>query len=325
MNRKGILISLFVAFLVMVLPSFAKAQEIVLEGPLVGQPAVRKLLLLREGRLSISPMTGMTVLDTFRRNVLLGLKLEYSVFEWFSIGIYGTGFLHGDVLDTKLTSEIESKSRDNIMNLPDADHVRDQIGTVNGLLTLQLSFIPLRGKMGLFKALFLNADFYFFIGGGIGFVKDRGYAEDEYSQDAIKASVNGDYGYLDNLPCQDRAPRDGKADDYNRCLVMQNRIAAVIPTFGAGFDLFVNEWLAINLEYRAIPLKINVSGTDEYGMNANRTLGDPGYYNRSATFPDHKIDEKDRVFTILHTVNLGVSFYFTFGKTKSIMKPRVTD
>jgi hypothetical protein len=335
MFRRTLIKMAFALVVAMVAAPELRAQEIVLEGPLVGQPAVRKLFLLRKGRLSVMPMAGLTMLDTYRRNVLIGGKIEYSILDWFAIGVWGTYAFNGGScnssactwLDTKLTKEINDKSRDNIMNLPDATMVGKQIGTVNGLLTFQLSFIPLRGKLGLFKALFLNADFYFFIGGGIGFVTDRAYAEDEYSIDAVKAKsdpVNGP-GYIANLPCLDQHPRDGKADDYGRCMQMKSRVVAVVPTFGAGFDLFINEWLAINIEYRALPMKLNVSGTDEYGLNANGTPGDPGYYNRSAGFPDHKIDDKDRVFTLIHTVNFGLAFYFTFGKSKGIMKSRLTD
>jgi len=312
---------LFALLIVMTLAPELKAQEIVLEGPLVGQPAVRKMVLLREGRLSLSPFVGVTLLDTYRRNVLLGAKLEYNIYDWLGIGIWGAFAINGGTcgstictwLDTKLTKEIKSKARSNVMNLPDADRVREQIGGINGMLTFQLTFTPLRGKLGLFKALFINADFYLFLGGGIGFVKDRGGASDELALGVVDPT------------CDDVNPRDGMADSYNDCVKMESRIVAILPTVGAGLDLFANEWLAVNIEYRGLPMKLNISGTDEYGMTASGREADPGYYNKKAGFPDHKINKKDRVFTWVHTVNLGISFYFTFGKSKGIFKSRQTD
>ena len=320
MRKRSLIKILFVVLLAMTAAPQLRAQEIVLEGPLVGQPAVRKMLMLHEGRPSITPFAGTTLLDTYRRNVLIGGKLEYSFFEYLGIGIWGAFAINGGLcdstactwLDTKLTKEIKSKARANVMNLPNAGRVREQIGSVNGLLTFQLTFTPLRGKLGLFKALFLNADFYLFLGGGVGFVKDRGYADDQ--------TVNPTAA-----TCMDANPRDGMADDYNSCVKMKTRVVAVIPTFGAGLNLFAKEWLAINIEYRALPMKLNISGTDEYGQTASGKSADPGYYNGKAGFPDHKISKKDRVFTLIHNVSIGLTFFFTFGKTPSIFKARVTD
>jgi len=306
--------------LVMTCAPLLRAQEIVLEGPLVGQPAVRKMHLLREGRLSVTPSVGTTLLDTYRRNVFIGAMLEYSVYDWFAVGVWGVYSFNGGTcdasactwLDTKLTKEVESKARSNVMNIPDADKFHKQVGTIQGLLTFDLKFIPLRGKLGLFKSLFLQSDFYVFIGAGVGFVKERGYASD---------SLSGNAAYN----CRDETPADGKADDYNACMTMKSRTIAVVPSIGAGFDFFIKEWLAINIEYRGLPMKFNISGTDEYGHNASGKDQDPGYYNKKAKFPDHKIDGKDRVFTWINAINFGLSFYFTFGKTEGIFKTRITD
>lgn len=324
MRKRSLITILFVLLIVMTVAPQLKAQEIVLEGPLVGQPAVRKMLLMREGRISISPLVGTTLLDKYRRNVIIGAKLEYSFFDWLAIGIWGGYAINGGTcdstactwLDTKLTKEIKDKARANVMNLPDANRVREQIGSINGLITAQLTFIPLRGKLGLFKALFLNADFYLFLGGGLGVVKDRG-TKGNKATDILGDPVAP--------TCADTNPRDGMADDYNSCVKMESRIVAVVPTFGGGLDLFVNEWLAINIEYRALPMKLNISGTDEYGMTSGGKSANPGYYNKKAGFPDHIIDKKDTVFTLVHVVNFGVSFFFTFGKSEGLLKARVAD
>ncbi len=323
MHRKPLIKILFVLLIAMVAAPQARAQAIMLEGPLVGQPAVKKMRLLREGRLSIMPNFGVTLLDRYRQNVLIGLKMEYSFFEWLAIGIYGVGAINTascvhdcSHMDTKLTDEVKSKARSSVLNLPDAARFDEQVGSIQGILTARIILVPLRGKLGLFKSLFLNADFYVFLGGGIAWIKDRSWA---YAGGDPQAAANVDYN------CRDESPTDGMADDYNSCVRMESRIAMALPTVGAGFDLFINDWLAFNIEYQGIPLKMNQSGTDEYGHDANQNNADPGYYNKSAKFPDGYIDDKDRVFTWVSVINFGLTFYFTFGKSEGIFKPRVTD
>ena len=326
MHRKTLIKILFVLMIAMAAAPQARAQAIMLEGPLVGQPAVKKMRLLREGRLSIMPNFGVTLLDKYRQNVLIGLKIEYSIFEWLAVGLFGVGAINSGScvhdcshLDTTLTDEIKSKARSSVLNLPDASRFDEQVGSIQGILTVRLILVPLRGKLGLFKSLFLNADFYVFLGAGIAWIKDRG---DAYAGGDPTNPI--DFNHAD-YNCDDVAPTDGMADVYSDCVKMESRITAAIPTVGAGFDLFIKDWLAFNIEYQGIPLKMNQSGTDEYGHTSNQNDADPGYYNRSAKFPDGYIDEKDRVFTWVSVINFGLTFYFTFGKTEGTFKPRITD
>ena len=53
----------------------ASAQEILLEGPLAGEPAVRKLIQYRKLRVSIGPQVGMTILNDYMHNILLVRKV----------------------------------------------------------------------------------------------------------------------------------------------------------------------------------------------------------------------------------------------------------
>jgi len=211
----------------------AQAQEIILEGPLVGQPAVRHLKLLRKGRLSIAPNIGFTLQDDFRRNIIFGAKIEYNITDWLSIGVWG-GYSLG--VDTKLTKSIKSKAVSNQMNLPDSNRVGNQIGKLNWITTLQLNIIPFRGKIAFFSKGFVAADLYIFVGAGVAGVEDRGYAADE------EASLD-DPGYDGNksVTCQD-TNSDGVADNYDACLNMESRVTFV-PTFGVGLDFFANEWM----------------------------------------------------------------------------------
>jgi outer membrane beta-barrel protein len=307
----------------------AVAQEIVLEGPLVGQPAVRKLMLLRKGRLSIAPNIGFTLVDDFRRNIILGGKLEYNILDWLSIGVWG-GYSLG--VETQLTDEIKAKARSNRMNLPRHNHIGDQIGKMNWITTLQLNVIPFRGKIARFSKVFLQADIYLFFGGGVAGVEDRGYAADDEAQEMYNLSMADPTIPVDPafkpppvgvpVPCADIYPNDGMADDYNRCLTMESRVTFV-PTFGGGVTLFVNKWMSLNIEYRAIPFRINKSGTDEVGMNKNRQFYKDGSVKKF-NFPNHVINNDDRVWHFNHSLQISYSFYFNFSGP-GVFQPSVTD
>jgi outer membrane beta-barrel protein len=298
----------------------AYAQEIILEGPLVGQPAVRHLKLLRKGRLSIAPNIGFTLVDDFRRNIILGGRLEYNILDWLSVGVWG-GYSLG--VNTMLTKEIKKKAQSNVMNLPEKDRIANQIGKLNWITTLQFNVIPFRGKLAMFSKLFLAADIYLFVGGGVAGIEDRGYAADEEAtigDPALKME-----GANPVITCYDREPAggDGKADDYNQCLNMEKRVTFV-PTFGGGVTLFVNEWMSLNLEYRAIPFKMNKSGTDEVGMNAKRKFYSGSGSAKNYEFPNHVINEDDRVWHFNHSLQISYSFYFNFGGP-GVFEPSVTD
>ena len=141
MHRKTLIKILFVLLIAMAAAPQARAQAIMLEGPLVGQPAVKKMRLLREGRLSLMPNFGVTLLDRYRQNVFIGLKMEYSFYEWLAIGIFGVGVINAGPcvhdcshMDTKLTDEITGKARSSVLNLPDASRFRDQVGDDDALV-----------------------------------------------------------------------------------------------------------------------------------------------------------------------------------------------
>lgn len=303
----------------------AHAQEIILEGPLVGQPAVRHLKLLRKGRLSIAPNIGFTLVDDFRRNIIFGGKLEYNILDWLSVGVWG-GYSLG--VNTLLTKKIKKTAQSNTMNLPEKNRIAAQIGKLNWITTLQFNIIPFRGKLSMFSKLFLAADIYLFVGGGVAGIEDRGYAADDVARTLWERGINDPALQADEtgapyINCQDVAPNDGKADDLNLCLDMQSRVAFV-PTFGVGVTMFVNEWMSLNLEYRAIPFKMNKSGTDEVGMNAKRKFYSGNGSAKDYEFPNHIINDDDRVWHFNHSLQISYAFYFNFSG-KEVMKASITD
>ena len=73
---RAVLASLAVGGVAVGAASAADAQEIQLTGPLKGAPAVRHLRLYREGRFEIAPTVSFTLLDEYRRTILVGARAQ---------------------------------------------------------------------------------------------------------------------------------------------------------------------------------------------------------------------------------------------------------
>jgi outer membrane beta-barrel protein len=258
-------------------PAPARAQEILLEGPLAGAPAVRRLMLFREGRFFVTPMIGFTILDTYRRHMMFGAKAEYNIFDWLSAGVYGGG---GFGWRTSIGDQINDRGVDNVpnqdydLNFPLRGAVDQQLGQMQWMVGAEARVIPLRGKFSLFGKLFLAVDVYVNLGVGIVGIKERGDTD---------CSVDPATGLRPNCPLE---------DTYKP---MQARIA-VGPTFGGGVTIYFNDWIGLNLEYRSTPFTWNQSGTDEYGT--------------SEVDLDQKIDENDRFLYWNQMMFIGCTFAF---------------
>jgi outer membrane beta-barrel protein len=276
MKIKIILMVVLASVGLSVAPAPARAQEILLEGPLAGAPAVRRLALLREGRFFVTPNIAFTILDTYRRHILFGAKAEYNIFDWLSAGIYfGGGFgwrtgIADQIADLGVTN-VPNQGYD--LNYPTNLNggLDNQLGQLQWLGAVEGRVIPLRGKLSLFGKLFLGIDVYVNIGVGIAGVKERG-----------------------NTDCSAQTPDDNICPT-DRYLPMQTRVA-VGPTFGGGVTVYFNDWIALNLEYRSTPFTWNQSGTDEYG--------------ESEVILDQKIDENDRYLAWNQMMFVGCTFAF---------------
>jgi outer membrane beta-barrel protein len=277
-------------------PSSAAAQEVQAKGPPAGAPAVRHLRAYRDHRFQIQPEFSSTLVDEFSRTLFVGAQIGYHFTDWLGVHAF---FDYGVSLDTDLTDQIEQtgqRTDTNALSLPDPSKFGSQIGQLKFLTGVQATFIPLRGKLALFQALFVDTDFYLFAGVAFAQVQERA---------DIKANSNG------NVPCSPesfRAARDsGDFASVNRaCLATQGQSAtrlAIAPTFGVGLSLYLTDYLALTLEYRAFPFKWNTSGTDEGGTGTNRQASSGG------KFPDGEIDESDRTKQFNQTFRLGFAFY----------------
>ena len=258
----------------------AHAQEVSVEGPLAGAPAVIGLRVYREMRFQVQLQVTASLEDEFSRAIITGGQLMFHPTDWLGIGVWG-GYAVTNI-DSALTDEIEDKGQTNAVNvlsLPDAKQFSTQIGRIRWVAAPQVQFIPLRGKLGIFEKLFVDTDFYILGGVGIAGIQERA---DVPADVANGCRATGDL-----------AAQIGCFDDTQG--VRTDRVA-IAPTFGAGISLYMADFLAMTLEWRAMPFAWNTSGTDEAG-------------DARGDYPDNAIDSKDHLSHFNHMFTLGFAFY----------------
>jgi outer membrane beta-barrel protein len=264
----------------------AQAQDVEITGPLAGAPAVRRMRIYRDGRFQLQPVFGFTLNDEFARTMLAGVQIGYHFTDWLGLhGFFQYGLFS---LDTGLTDQVGDRGQTterNRLSLPRPGKFSDQIGRLVFLSGVQATFIPLRGKLSLFQALFVDTDFYLFGGAAFAQVEER-------------ADVTTGICVL--------GATDFNVDACNRSQTARATRIQVAPTFGAGLSMYVTDFMGITLEYRAFPFKWNNSGTDEGGTNASRDA------DKNGEFPDGRIDDADRFFHFNQMFTLGLAFYLPF-------------
>jgi outer membrane beta-barrel protein len=261
----------------------AEAQEVQITGPLAGAPAVRHGRIYRDGRFQLQPTFGVTINDEFARSLLAGLQIGYHFTDWLGLQAffnYNTYALPTDLTDQ--IGKIGQSTEFNRLSLPSKEKFKRQIGQLQYMAGVQATFIPLRGKLALFQALFVDTDFYIFAGAAFVGVQER---------PDVKTTIckKGEMNY-----------------NLQSCIGTQKNSAtrmAIAPTFGVGLSLYFTDYLAMTLEYRAFPFRYNTSGTDEGGLNKQRKADTGG------EFPDGKITSADRTFQFNQMFGLGFAFY----------------
>lgn len=274
-------------------PPRAEAQDVQVTGPLAGAPAVRKMRVYRDGRFQIQPEFGATLVDEFSRTLFVGAQIGYHFTDWLGIHAF---FDYGLGLDTDLTKQVKDtgqRTDNNALSLPSPGNFDDQIGRINFLTGVQATFIPLRGKLALFQAAFVDTDFYLFAGAAFASVEER-------------SDVTGGTCTPERFRMA-RAQGTGAFNTANSaCLDTQglrtSRLA-IAPMFGVGLSMYLTDYLAMTFEWRAFPFKWNTSGTDEGGLNKNRDQ------DKSGPFPDGQIDDADRTSQFNQMFKLGFAFY----------------
>ena len=260
----------------------AGAQEIQLTGPLKGAPAVRHLRLYREGRLELAPSVSFTLLDEYRRTILIGGRLRYNfMLDWALARRVGRIRRHQHDHRLGRSHRRDLSPRDPLT----ADNINhnqspyggqasfnDQTAKISYVVAPQLTFIPFRGKLAIFNKIFVDTDFY--VAGGVGFV---GIQERE--------NCGGGGG---QLPATTRSRSTSPPRRRSRP-----------PSVGLKF--YPGGFWSLGVEYRApLPFAWNRSGFDERGSG-------PGN-----NFPDQKINSDDETFQFNQLVTIALGFYFPF-------------
>ena len=260
----------------------AHAQEVEVSGPLAGSPSVIALRAYREMRFQVQLHSTMTLQDEFSRAVMFGGQLTFHPTDWLGIGVWG-GFAPFHI-DTTLTDEVVDKGQTNqvnVLSLPNAANFDEQIGKVKWIAAPQLSFIPLRGKIGIFEALFVDVDFYISAGAAFAGVEERADVSGQ-AADACRAMGGGQLA--DQIRCFERT----QSQTASR--------VSIAPTAAFGFSFYMADFVALTFEYRVVPFSWNGSGTDEAGDSR----GD---------FPDGQINSDDRLLQLNQMMTLGFAFY----------------
>lgn len=262
--------------------SAADAQELQLTGPLKGAPAVRHLRLYRQGRFEIAPSVSFSLLDEYRRTILVGARVNYNITDWLAIGVWGAAGVVSSTTD--LTDKIDVTSpRDNLTAI-NVNHsgfpagqakgvapasFADQTAKISYVVAPQATFIPFRGKLAIFNKIFVDTDLY--LAAGVAFV---GIQE------------RGDCGGQGQLACNQPASFD---------LTSRTKIA---PTFGVGLTFYPSSFVSFGVEYRALPFSWNRSGFDSRGSGPN------------GNFPDNQVNSEDETFKFNQLVTVDVGFSF---------------
>ena len=255
----------------------ADAQELQLTGPLKGAPAVRHLRLYRQGRFEIAPSASFSLLDEYRRTILIGARVNYNITDWLAIGLWGAAGVVSSTTD--LTDQIDAKAPRDRLTATNVNHsalpagqgnppasFADQTAKISYVVSPQVTFTPFRGKLAIFNKIFVDTDLY--IAGGVAFV-------------GIQQRADCALG-----TCNQPASFD---------LASSTKIA---PTFGLGLTFYPSSFVSFGVEYRGLPFSWNRAGFDSRGSGPNNN------------FPDGQINSDDQTFKFNQFVTVDVGFSF---------------
>lgn len=311
-TRKLITICAFLAGAV-AMPSIASAAK---PGPLVGEPIVRKKLQYRKFRFQVTPFVGMSLSQPFVHMGYAGVRLGTHFAEW--VGVRGT-FAYGVVaLDSQLLRAVNDgglptgvEPGTNDLTFPGApacpgdgppcrelgesDNPAPLVHDFKSGLTraqwqgsLDAVFTPFSGKLGLFSAAFTQYDIYIF--GGLGLMGwSKHYKDSESTAEILGVETDP------SSPTYCAVQGQGQNSECLLHPVSADTGVKVGGSFGAGVNLMVADWIAVNLEIQDIVTSNNLAGL-------NTTFDDiPPVVNK---------DDKDVFHNV--TMQVGARFYIPF-------------
>jgi outer membrane beta-barrel protein len=278
-------------------------------GVLEDKPIVERKLELRKLRLQVTPYAGMSIAQPVFHVVSFGGKLQFDFTD--SLGVRGNFDFMPIALKTELTTKI-------LDTLPVADEdglrpddKKDELAPLkndfqHGVTRLQwlgsadVVFTPFSGKLGLFSSIFTEMDLYVF--GGVGFTNwVAQYPDVKSTSDALGLTPNTSNTSVAEGACEDR----DKVTNAECVLrpVKRDEGMKIGASFGAGFHIFLSDWLAINPEVQDIIIRHN-----DTGFSSNREVVPV-------------VDSKDAVLRHNATFRLGFTFYVPTKAKRRTTKP----
>jgi outer membrane beta-barrel protein len=283
------------------------------KGVLEGEPIVRKKLQLRKFRFQLTPYIGMSLSQPFVHMGYVGARAGVHFADWIGLR---AGFGYGVIgLDSKLLKAINNgglptglapgemdmsavggptcptepnggapcrRIIDDDNPAPLRHDFRAGVTKAQWQASVDAVFTPFSGKLGLFSAIFTEYDIYVF--GGLGLVGwNKRYG------DKSTAELLG----LDPATCI-----QGDGTENDECTLHPVRADTGVKvggSFGAGLNLFLTDWVALNLEFQDIVTRNNIAGL-------NTTVSD---------IPP-KVDNADKDIFHNVTFQLGATFYMPF-------------
>lgn len=292
-------------------PNEAHARK---KGVLEGEPIVRKKLQLRKFRFQLTPFIAMSLSQPFVHMGYVGARVGTHFADWiglragFAFGVLGLESkllkaINNGGLPTGVTpGEIDMSVPNGALCPADGPPCR-QAGAVEddnpaplrhdfraGVTKAQWQasvdavFTPFSGKLGLFSAIFTEYDIYVF--GGLGLVNFSKQYSDRSTAEQLGIEQTGPQACLVG----------GVEND--ECVlhpVQADTGVKVGGSFGAGLNLFLTDWVALNLEFQDIVTRNNLAGL-------NTTVSD---------IPP-RVDKADKDIFHNVTFQLGATFYIPF-------------
>lgn len=247
--------------------------------PLEGQPAVRRRVLYLDKRFEVAPQIGLTFLQDFKHYFLVGLKAEYHIMTWLSVGVFFDYAAFG--WDTELTNEIEDTLPNEVNVNTDVDPspsksiMKKAISDIMFKAGVYVAYTPWFGKLSLFGKVFANFDLHILAGAGFVYLKKG-----------------------DLVVGQDIDPTGTQSRMLHMIIEKDNGGFKVGPLFGFGLHFHILKWLSLSLTFHAIIIKRNAAGFDKNG-------------DTLATAPNVvRVNEKDESWENVMSFTLGVSFFF---------------
>lgn len=136
-------------------PAFAQSEH---DTALDSGSVVRHKILYRSTRFEAAPLVGMTLNDSYIRNLMAGVSLSYHLTnEWGLnlVGAYGVA-----QFDTEMRENTEA-----VLNEHQPSTLDDlSYSHLEWLAGLELSYVPLVGKFSMFNSVFANYDIHLIAG-----------------------------------------------------------------------------------------------------------------------------------------------------------------